>query len=270
MKKRVAATILAAALGGGGAAGIALTHAANAADGTTTTVPAGSAPAAGATPKAPGTPGADRTARRTDELTKALQTLVDNGTITAAQRDAVIQALLAAEPAGGPGPGGPGGRGGKGGPGFGLAGGLIGAGVDAAAKALGTDAASLGKELAGGKSIADVAKEKNVSVDTVVAAVVAAETAKIDQAVTDGKLTQAQADTAKASLTQRVTDLVNGKLPAGKGMPGTGGFGGHGGPRGPKAPAGGAGQAPAAPAAPTTAAPAASPNAFDGSGATTA
>ena len=92
----------------------------------------------------------------------------------------------------------------------------------------------------------------------------AAETARLDQDVKDGKLTQAKADAAKATLTQRITDLVNGKLPVGKGMPGLGGFPGRG-PRGGPVPANGQ-----APTAPTTAAPAAAPSAYTGGDATTA
>lgn len=226
MKRRIAAGVLTAAIAGGGAAGLLLTNAANAADGTTSTT---TAPAAGATAPAPPT-SADRTARRTAELTKTLQGLVDSGKITAEQRDAVIQAIIAAPPAGD--------KGRPGGFGVGRGGGAFGIGPEVA-KALGIDAASLRTALAGGKSIADVAKEKGIAVDTVVQAIVAAETARIDQAVTDGKLTQAQADARKADLTARATAIVNGTLPAG--MPG-----GHG-PRGQRPAAAPSGATPAAP-----------------------
>ena len=242
MNKRIAAGVLTAAIAGGGTAGLFLTNAANAADGTPSTT---TAPAAGATAPTPPT-AADRTARRTAELTTALQALVDSGKITAEQRDAVIQAIIAAQPAGAKGgPGGFGGaRGGRG---------ALGASVDAVAKALGMDAAALRTALAGGASIADVAKEKGVAVDTVVQAIVAAETARIDQAVTDGKLTQAQADARKADLTARATAIVNGTLPAG--LPG--GHGPHG-------------QRPTAPAGSTPAAPSGSSFDPSGQGSTTA
>lgn len=233
MRTRLAATALAISLGAGGTAGLFLARAASAETGSGSTT----APAAAA----------DRTQARTDKLNSALQGLVDAGTITTAQRDAVVQAIVAAEPAGGKGGRGHGGPGGM----PGMRGG--GAGLDAAAAALGTDAAGLRALLTDGKTIAQVAADKGVSVDTVIAAVVAAQTAKIDQAVTDGKLTQAQADTAKAGLTERATALVNGTLPAGpKGM-GPGGKGGMGGRHhGPDAD--GDGDAPAAPTTPTTAA----------------
>lgn len=231
MRTRLAATALALTLGAGGTAGLFLTRAANAETGSSTTTPAA------------GTAPVDRTQRHTERLNSALQGLVDAGTITTAQRDAVVQALLAAEPAGGKGGrGGPGGKAGMGG----------GAALEAAAAALGTDAAGLRDLLTGGKTIAQVAADKGVSVDTVVAAIVAAQTAKIDQAVTDGKLTQAQADAAKATLTERATAVVNGTAPLGRGPKGMGpgGMGGrHHGRDGD-----GDGDAPAAPTTPTTAA----------------
>ena len=62
------------------------------------------------------------------------------------------------------------------------------------ATALGMTEADLRTELQAGKSIADVASAKSVSLDTIVNAVVTAEQARLQQAVTDGKLTQAQAD----------------------------------------------------------------------------
>ena len=109
------------------------------------------------------------------------------------------------KPKGGPkGPGGPG----FAGPGFGRGHGP-GPGIDAAASALGLTPDALHAELESGKSIAQVAGEKGVDVQQVIDAIVAAESARIDQAVTDGHLTQAQADTKKADLAQRVADQVN-------------------------------------------------------------
>lgn len=214
MKHKVAATIMSVSLAGGALSGVILSRAAGAETGSTSTT----APAT-ATAPAPG----DRAAERQQKLSDALQGLVDNGTITAAQRDAVVGALEDTKLGdGGRGHGGPGKGGMRGGPG-----GLIGAGLDAAATALGTDAATLRQALREGKSIADVAVEKGVAVDTVVKALSDAATVKIDQAVTDGKLTQTQADSMKASLTERITAMVNAK----GGMKGPGGMKGRG-PRG--------------------------------------
>ena len=78
-----------------------------------------------------------------------------------------------------------------------------------AADTIGVKPAELRSDIKGGQSVADVASAKGVSVDTVVNAVVNDASAKIDQAVTNGKLTQAQADAAKAKLPTVVTKLVN-------------------------------------------------------------
>jgi hypothetical protein len=84
-----------------------------------------------------------------------------------------------------------------------------------AATALGMTEADLRTALQGGKTIAQVAKDKGVDVDKVIDALVADQSARLDQAVTGGKLTQAQATAAKAALRQRVTAMVNGEGPAG-------------------------------------------------------
>jgi uncharacterized membrane protein len=84
-----------------------------------------------------------------------------------------------------------------------------------AATALGMSQADLRTALQDGKTIAQVAKDKGVDVQKVIDAVVAAQSAQLDQAVTDGKLTPAQATARKADLKARVTALVNGERPAG-------------------------------------------------------
>jgi hypothetical protein len=68
------------------------------------------------------------------------------------------------------------------------------------ATALGMTEAELRTELQAGKSVADVATAKSVSLDAVVNAVIAAQTTTLQQAVTDGRLTQAQADTLLSNL----------------------------------------------------------------------
>ena len=71
---------------------------------------------------------------------------------------------------------------------------------------------------------------QNVAVQKVIDAIVADEKAEIVQAVTDGKLTQAQADALQAKVVEHVTAIVNGERPAplfGRG--GHGGRGDHGG-----------------------------------------
>jgi hypothetical protein len=104
-----------------------------------------------------------------------------------------------------PGPDGPG-------PGGGCAG--HGPGIDAAAAALGMTREDLHAQLRDGKTIADVAKDKNVDVQKVIDAMVADANAHLDQAVADGHLTQAEADAKRADLSARITSLVNEGPPA--------------------------------------------------------
>ncbi|MEJ7585222.1 MAG: hypothetical protein WKF43_14345 [Acidimicrobiales bacterium] len=75
-------------------------------------------------------------------------------------------------------------------------------------------------------SIADVATDKNVELQTVIDALVADATAAIDQKVTDGDIDADQATELKNGLTEHITDLVNRN---GLGGPGFGPGGpGHG------------------------------------------
>jgi hypothetical protein len=78
-----------------------------------------------------------------------------------------------------------------------------------AADTIGVAPATLGSDLKAGQSIADVATANGVSVDSVVNAVVSDASARIAQAVTNGRLTQAQADALTAKLPAFATRLVN-------------------------------------------------------------
>ena len=201
---------------------------------TTTTTPSATAPT-----------DADRAKQQTDRLNKVLQPLVDKGTITASQRDAIVAALVAAEPKGGRGGHGPGG----GGPGGMMRGvmGLFGADADAAAKAIGISTDDLKKAVLGGQSVATVAKAHNVDPQKVIDALVAATKAQL--------AAHPKADGATdAQITEQITALVNGTLPkmgGGFGHGGRGGRGDWGGPDAPGTPPAGSG----APDAPTTTAP---------------
>src|SRR3954469_7846547 len=86
--------------------------------------------------------------------------------------------------------------------------------IDAAAGALGLSRDDLVAKLKDGKSIADVAKDQNTSVDDVKTAVTAAVTKELDQRVKDGKLTSDQRDKLLTGLKDRLDDLVNLKPPA--------------------------------------------------------
>ena len=130
----------------------------------------------------------------------------------------------------------------RGGRGFG--GGFIGRGganIATVAKALNMTEVDLRTELQSGKSIADVAAAKNVSLDTIVSAIVADQTTMLKQAVTDGKLTQAQADTMLANLKLTLPSQLQVKYVAGIG--GDHGFGGPGGDHGGRGGFGGRGGA---------------------------
>jgi len=107
------------------------------------------------------------------------------------------------------------------------------AALEAAAKALGMTADELSAQLWGGKTLADIAAAKGVDIATVKAAVEAAQIAEtktaINQAVTDGTLTQAKADWLIQGLDKGYWGPgAQGDFGFGLG-PGMGGPGGHGG-----------------------------------------
>jgi hypothetical protein len=195
-KNRLAAVGLAAGLLGGGAAGLALTtpgiasgqsgeSTPDSSSGTTTTEPDGTAP--------------EREARRGQFLEDTLAPLVEDGTITQEQADAVIAAIEAARPERGH---------------FFLHGpGRFGDVFSAAAEAIGVEVDDLRRALRGGQTIAEVAAEHDVEVSAVVDAMVAAMKADLDEAVENGRLTQEQADEVLAGAEERLTALANGEGP---------------------------------------------------------
>jgi hypothetical protein len=91
--------------------------------------------------------------------------------------------------------------------------------LDAAATYLGTTPSELLTQLQAGKTLAQIAGSKTSGL---IAALVAHEKQEIADAVTAGRLTQAQADQIARTLTQRFTDLVNGLRPSGGPGPGFG------------------------------------------------
>lgn len=72
--------------------------------------------------------------------------------------------------------------------------------VESAAKTIGIPVEELRADFKAGQSIAEVATAKGVDPQKVVETWVQGADARIDQAVTDGKLTQDQADKAKAKV----------------------------------------------------------------------
>jgi hypothetical protein len=109
------------------------------------------------------------------------------------------------------------------GPKFGF--GIVGAGLDSAAHALGITTDELKSDLAKGMSIADIAKSKNLDVNKVIDELVADATAKIDAAVKSGMLSQDRANTLKAAIRSAITAFVNSDLPKPPAGNGGGGFG---------------------------------------------
>jgi hypothetical protein len=162
-------------------------------------------------------------------LADALAPLVEDGTITQAQADAVITALDDARPD----------RDGFGDRFGGGRGGHIGEGLEVVAEELGLTTDEIRTALADGQSLADLAAANGSSADALVAVLVAEATAHLDEHVADGDITQAEADERLAEMTERITAMVNGEMPTfegrgpgsgGPGGRGPGGFGGHHGP----------------------------------------
>jgi hypothetical protein len=86
--------------------------------------------------------------------------------------------------------------------------------LDAAASYLGLTEAQLRTQLSSGKTLAQIAKDKNKSVSGLVDAMTASADKQLQAAVSEGRLTKAQADQISKNLEQRITDLVNGKRPS--------------------------------------------------------
>jgi ribosomal protein S20 len=81
--------------------------------------------------------------------------------------------------------------------------------LEAAARALNLSEDDLRAQLRDGKTIAQVAQAQGVDVQTVIDAMVAEATARIDQAVQEGDLTAEEANERKANLEERITTLVD-------------------------------------------------------------
>lgn len=105
--------------------------------------------------------------------------------------------------------------------GFGFRG-ARGGGLEAAATYLGISTSQLFSDIQSGKSLADIAKATDgKTVQGLIDAMVAAEKKQLDDAVTNGMLTQDQADQMQANIESRVTAMVNGQFGFGR----RGGFG---------------------------------------------
>jgi polyhydroxyalkanoate synthesis regulator phasin len=96
--------------------------------------------------------------------------------------------------------------------------------LDAAASYLGLTETQLRDQLGGGKTLAQIAKDRNKSVGGLVDAMTAEAKTQVDDAVAAGRLTRAQADQVLKDLKQRITDRVEGKAPSLRGLRGFRGF----------------------------------------------
>jgi predicted DNA-binding protein (UPF0251 family) len=136
---------------------------------------------------------------RVTRIKDALQGLVTDKTLTQAQADKVATTLAESMPPRGP--GGPGGHGKGHGP--------KGPRLEEAATAIGITVEELRTQLQAGKTLAQVAEAEGVSKSVLIDKLVKAAEERIAQAVTDGKLTQAQADERKSDLRARITEMVD-------------------------------------------------------------
>jgi len=96
-----------------------------------------------------------------------------------------------------------------------------------AADKLGMTVDELQTQLRDGKTVADLAKEKGVDLQTILDAFLAPRQEALSQAVADGKITQEQADQMLENMRDMIEDHLNGEMPM-LGPGGCGGFGGRG------------------------------------------
>ncbi len=147
-------------------------------------------------------------------LRDTLQALVDDGTITPEQADAVATYLVENRPERGPGgPGefgdGPGSGGRHGGPG------MFGRGVasEALTDLLGIDAQDLHQQLHDGATLAEIATAQGVDPQDVVDELVGEVEERVNNAVENGRIDQATADEKLADVEARITDMVDNGRP---------------------------------------------------------
>jgi hypothetical protein len=139
-----------------------------------------------------------------ERVMEKLGPLVEEGTITQAQAEAVAEVL-----AEGPRhrPHGP-----------------RGAGLETVAEFLGISVDDIRAALEEGQTLADVAADNGSSAQALIDELVAEAEERLDQAIADGRLDEAEKADKLAEITERVTDMVNGEFE----------FGRPGGERGPR------------------------------------
>jgi hypothetical protein len=109
---------------------------------------------------------------------------------------------------------------------------FAGGGMTAAASYLGLSATQLQSDLQSGQTLAQIAKSQGKTLDGLVAVMVGQMKKTLSAAVSQGLLTQAQADQLAARLAARMKDMANGVRPRGFGDGLGGRFGPGGAPNG--------------------------------------
>ena len=143
-------------------------------------------------------------------IAEKLQSLVDDGTITADQAEAVAEVLADGFRRGGRGHNGPN-RG-------------------AIAEFLGMEVDDFREALQEYDTLADLAAANGSSGSELISFLVGQAEERLDQAVADGKIDQAEADEKLAEVTEKITEMVNREIPEDAGQ--RGGRGGPGGQSG--------------------------------------
>jgi len=151
-------------------------------------------------------------------ISEALQVLVDDGTLTEAQRDAVVETLQNARPD----------RGefrerlGQRGP----------RGAGEIAEILGLEGSEMREALRNGSSIAELAEAQGIDSADVVDAIVARAEERLETAVENGRIDDTQAAEMLTQAAERAEDLVNGEIEFGGRRGHHRGFGGPAGDAG--------------------------------------
>jgi len=139
-------------------------------------------------------------------LRETLQALVDDGTLTSEQADAVTSYLVENRPERGE--RGEEGRHGRPGRAFGL-----GVASEAVTDLLGIDAQELRTQLRDGATLAEIAEAQGVEVQAVIEELVGEVEERVTNAVENGRIDQAEADEKLAEAEARITDMVNNGRP---------------------------------------------------------
>jgi polyhydroxyalkanoate synthesis regulator phasin len=134
---------------------------------------------------------------RSGRLREALESLVEDGTISAAQADAVAEHLARTFP-------GPHGHFIGRGPGL--------ASFAAAAEIIGIENSELREGLADGATLAEIAEENGVDAQTLIDGLVAAVEEKLDELVADGRITEEQAAEIRENSPERIENFVNSQV----------------------------------------------------------